>query len=229
MAKIADYGFIIIIFILGLYFCTHYTSQDIREGFSANDCPNLLIKKGNKYFLRNTKKAAVPGVNPLQFDSLEEYVEFTEWQRGQGIRCPVLFAQETNDAQGGTSIRFHPDVIDTNSGLPSQIQDPALQPMNELETKLYDANRGQQFYNKGSMPAYDPKGQYIGADTPLDKMFNESSGGASANAMASTWGGVEFSRNVVDSGAYIKNTRAKTLGDLQPNKVRGELLKTGTN
>ena len=77
------------------------------------------------------------------------------------------------------------------------------------------------------MPGYDPKGQYIGADTPLDKMFNESAAGASANAMASTWGGVEFSRNVVDSGAYLKNTRAKSISDLRPNKVRGELMKRG--
>mgnify|MGYP001438444741 FL=1 len=73
------------------------------------------------------------------------------------------------------------------------------------------------------MPAYDPMGQYIGLDTPLDKMFKETAGGPSANAMNTNWGGEEFSRNVVDRGAYLDRTRAETVDKLEPNKVRGEL------
>ena len=28
-----------------------------------------------------------------EFNNLEEYTEFLEWQRGAGIRCPVLYVQ----------------------------------------------------------------------------------------------------------------------------------------
>ena len=59
------------------------------EGIPSK-CPNVLIKKDSKYILKNNRKADIPGVNPIEFDNLEEYVEFIEWQRSQGIRCPVL-------------------------------------------------------------------------------------------------------------------------------------------
>ena len=58
-------------------------------------CPNLLIQKGTVLYLYNTKRAPVPGVNPVRFDNLEEYVEFTDWLRGQGIKCPILFLQHS--------------------------------------------------------------------------------------------------------------------------------------
>lgn len=214
MSQLYRKGMIVLIFCLGIYFCLNNRSRDLIEGFSTSNCPNLLIKKDGRYYLRNTKKAMVPGVNPISFENLAEYIEFTKWQRGQGIRCPVLFAQETEDAQGQTSYRIHPDVVDTNAGLPPAVENDSL---------LYDAGRDKPVYNKNNMPAYDPMGQYIGLDTPLDKMFKETAGGPSANAMNTNWGGEEFSRNVVDRGAYIQRTRAETVDKLQPNKVRGEL------
>ena len=215
MKEFSKIGPALLLFILGLYFCLNNRSKDMIEGFSTSNCPNILIKKDGRYYLRNTKKAMVPGVNPISFENLAEYVEFTKWQRGQGIRCPVLFAQETEDAQGQTSYRIHPDVIDTNAGLP---------PAANNESLLFDANRDKPVYNKDNMPAYDPMGQYIGLDTPLDKMYKETTSGPSANAMNTNWGGEEFSRNVVDRGAYLKRTRAETVDKLQPNKVRGELF-----
>ena len=80
------------------------------EGFSLNDtsCPNLLIKKGNKYHLLNSSKAKVPGVNPVEFNSLEEYTEFIEWYKSQGIHCPVLYLQEEYDAQGDQVFAMRP-------------------------------------------------------------------------------------------------------------------------
>ena len=215
MKEFSKIGPALLLFVLGLYFCLNNRSKDMIEGFSTSNCPNILIKKDGRYYLRNTKKAMIPGVNPISFENLAEYVEFTKWQRGQGIRCPVLFAQETEDAQGQTSYRIHPDVIDTKAGLPPAVDNESL---------LYDANRDKPVYNKDNMPAYDPMGQYIGLDTPLDKMYKETTSGPTANAMNTNWGGQEFSRNVVDRGAYLKRTRAETVDKLEPNKVRGELF-----
>ena len=50
-------------------------------------------------------------------------------------------------------------------------------------------------FNENSFPAYDPDNQYIGLDTPLDKMFDDSKGKRSPNAMDTSWGGVEYSRS----------------------------------
>ena len=57
------------IFLLGLYFVSTRKSGLIKitETFKGNDCPNLLIKKGKELHLTNTKKAKVPGVNPIIF------------------------------------------------------------------------------------------------------------------------------------------------------------------
>jgi hypothetical protein len=50
---------ILIIFILGLYFCSTYTSKQIVEGFQpdSNACPNILIQKGKEIYLHNSKLA----------------------------------------------------------------------------------------------------------------------------------------------------------------------------
>jgi hypothetical protein len=53
-------------------------------------------KKDNKFYLYNSKVVKVPGVNPVVFNNLEDYVEFIEWQRSQNINCPVLFLQQTS-------------------------------------------------------------------------------------------------------------------------------------
>ena len=81
---------ITIVFLLGLYFTCKYTSQDIIEGFdlNTNSCPNILIQKGTELYLHNSKKAKIPGVNPIKFNNLEDYVEFLDWQRSQNIKCP---------------------------------------------------------------------------------------------------------------------------------------------
>ena len=88
---------IAIVFILGLYFTCNYTSQNIIEGFdvSKNSCPNILIQKGKELYLHNSRRAKIPGVNPVKFNNLEEYVEFLDWQRSQNIKCPVLCLQHS--------------------------------------------------------------------------------------------------------------------------------------
>ena len=117
---------IVSLFILGLYFVSSYPSSysSSIEGFGGmNRCPNILIQKGSVFYLYNSKIAKIPGVNPLQFNSLDEYVEFMDWQRSQGIRCPILYLQESYDAQGNPVLKARPSPTDLQGGLQPLIGD----------------------------------------------------------------------------------------------------------
>tara|TARA_B100001057_G_scaffold498702_1_gene606658 strand:+ start:3323 stop:3991 length:669 start_codon:yes stop_codon:yes gene_type:complete len=195
---------IILFFILGfLFYSTNLKTQ--KEGFSiSKDCPNLLVKKGEKIHLIYKNKAKIPGVNPMIFDNLEEYVEFLEWQRSKNIKCPVLYFEETYDAQNNRTFRMLPDPVDKKAGLPTtQKKQIPLQP-------LYDANHDDAPYNRNSFAGFDPQDQYVGAFTPLDRNFNFS-GEKSVNAMDTNWGGVMYTRNIVDS----TNKKSKKSQDIQ--------------
>jgi len=112
----------IFIFLIGLYFYAGCSDSKYAEGYtnqgSKPRCPNLLIQKGSKFHLFNSKLAEVPGVNPIEFNNLEEYTEFLDWQRSQGIRCPVLYLQSTYDAQGNQVYKARPSVTEPQAGLP---------------------------------------------------------------------------------------------------------------
>jgi hypothetical protein len=111
-------------------------------------CPNVLIKQGERYYLHNTRKAEIPGINPIVFENLEDYTEFIRWQRMNGIRCPVLSLQETNEGEfiANGNIPNCEDIV----GLPQW-------------SLLEDAGR-----TKGNIPAFDRRNQDIGLITPLD-------------------------------------------------------------
>ena len=111
-------------------------------------CPNVLIKQGERYYLHNTRKAEIPGINPIVFENLEDYTEFIRWQRMNGIRCPVLSLQETNEGEfiANGNIPNCEDIV----GLPQW-------------SLLEDAGR-----TKGNIPAFDGRNQDVGLITPLD-------------------------------------------------------------
>lgn len=172
----------ILVFILGLYFVSMYDSKTIKETMTNQEsCPDVLVQKGSKIYLFNSKKAEVPGVNPIEFRNLEEYVEFTEWQKSQGINCPVLFLQKTYDPQGNGVYRIRPSPMDPHGGIP-----PVK--MNEKVTKLLDATRDDPPYNTNSVPGFDPKMQRVGSNTPLDKLHNKGlMDSCNTNAMDPNW------------------------------------------
>lgn len=183
------------LFVLGLYYVTF--GRKSIEGFSDDKkkdfrCPNVLIQKGNEFYLYNSNLANVPGVNPVKFDSLEEYTEFMEWQRSQGIKCPILFLQESYDAQGNATYNARPSPGNLMGGLP--IGEPPV-------TKLYDAGRDDPPYNKNSYPAFDAHDQYVGLNTPLDQMYHDHAS-VSPNPMDANWGGREYTKKLVDEGVY---------------------------
>jgi hypothetical protein len=200
---------ILLIFLLGLYYVTNYhtvESFDTLGNKSSYRCPNVLIQKGSAFFLFNTKLAKIPGINPLRFNSLDEYTEFTDWQRSQGIRCPILYVQESYDAQGNQVYKARPSPTDMQGGLPDLMPaDSDLPPTDKILppfTKLTDATRTNPPFNRNSYPAYDQQNQYIGLETPLDKMFHEKTGKVSPNPMDSNWGGIQYTQSLIDSGYY---------------------------
>lgn len=102
--------FALVAFLVGLWW---YISP--KEGFvggGTSRCPNLLVQKDGKLMLVNTRLARVPGVNPIQFDHLDDYVQFLEWQRAAGVRCPVLHLQHTYAADGTRTYTVRPGVTE---------------------------------------------------------------------------------------------------------------------
>jgi hypothetical protein len=200
-------AFMLVLFLSGLYFYIYYTSHPkLLEGLTTNNgelrCPNLLIQKGTKYYLYNSNITQVPGVNPIEFNNLEEYTEFLEWQRGAGIRCPVLYVQNSYDAQGERVYKVRPSVTELEGGLPPTTSVPL--PLKF--TPLVDATRSDAPYNQGSYPAFDQSSYYVGSITPLDQIKNSNYNMLySDNPMDPNWGGPEYTQALTDAGYYKAN------------------------
>ena len=216
----------IVLFLVGLYF--YSTNRHNKEGMQnkakSNQCPNMLIQKGKKFYLYNSKLAKVPGINPIEFDNLEDYTEFLDWQRHQGIRCPVLYLQETYDAQGNPSFKVRPSVTEPQGGLQPSYDMPRgiassdgpLIMESSLGTEntqaypnpmlLVDAGRNDTSWNKNSFPSYDQSSFYVGTTTPLDAMnLLQESKKVSPDAMDSNWGGSKYTQSLIDKGYYEGN------------------------
>jgi len=218
---------LVVTFLAGMYYCAKIVPSklSIEEGLTnmANPrCPDILVQKDKKYFLYNSKVAKVPGVNPVEFDTLEDYVEFMDWQRSQGIRCPVLYLQTTYDAQGNSVYKVRPSPTDLQGGLPPALANkpmaPSTIPRNmdsnviiknmtgPNPTLLIDATRNDQPYNTNSVPAFDQTDFYQGTTTPLDQMNQEQENMLySPDPMDPNWGGAAYTEKLVDSGYYAGN------------------------
>jgi hypothetical protein len=156
--------FALFVFLLGLYFCLTQSSYTIQEGFKPR-CPNILIDRGNEIWLKNTNLADIPGVNPVVFHNLDEYTQFVEWQKSQGIQCPLLYLKKGYTTQNDEVYYVKPP--------PKQ---------------LVDATRDDPPYNTNSYPGMDPMGQHIGDTTMLDEYHDiGEKSPTSPNAMDSNW------------------------------------------
>jgi len=200
---------ILIVFFLGFYILLNYSSKEIEEftlGSRSYECPDIIIKKGNKIYLKKSNKAIVPGINPIVFNNLNEYVEFMHWQRSQNINCPVLYLEESYNAQGDKTYKMRPNMFYPQGGLntynPEEETLPSTAPKYE-ESLLIDAARNDPPYNKNSYPGFDPQNQYVGLEVPIDKLFHQQEKYVkSDNPMDRNWGGVEYSQESVESGKY---------------------------
>jgi len=181
-----NYFIICLIFLMGLYFYLKMNTPGLLENFSSNNCPDQLIQKGNQIYLKNTKLARIPGVNPIRFENLEDYVEFLNWQRSQGTNCPVLKLDQSFSNQKELNYNIEKPCKKSNFQL------------------LMDASRNDPPFNKNLYPGFDPLNQYIGVDTPLDSLYREESP-YSANAMDKNWSGRKYSQKLTKSDYYNEN------------------------
>lgn len=217
----------IIIFLIGLYFyangATKYSEGLTNNTFNKNRCPNLLIQKGSRFYLYNSKLAQVPGVNPVEFNNLEDYTEFLDWQRSQSIRCPVLYLQQSYDTQGNEIYKVRPSVSEPQAGLPPSIASSSGNTIMEIPsglgtpdalaypnpTLLVDATRNDKPYNVNSYPAFDQSSYYVGTTTPLDTMnITQENAPISPDPMDPNWGGASYTQELVDKGYYAENNVA---------------------
>jgi len=210
------WGFIAIVFLAGLYTSLTYGTRRFTEPFRPR-CPDILVQKGSEIWLKNSKLAEIPGVNPVVFHNLEEYTRFVEWQHSQKIDCPVLFLQQSFDAQNDSvyAVKSAPELlIDTTRG---------------NDGKLVDATRGNPPYNKNSYPAMDPHNQALGRPTVLDVYGDVGeTQNLSANPMDPNWGGAEYSMAAINAGNYKGQevliyqdaSQSKNLGP--PTRMPGE-------
>ena len=202
---------ILAMFIIGLLFTMTHSNQSVQEAFegrdhagSTNRCPNLLIQKGSELYLHNSRIAKVPGVNPLKFNNLEDYVEFMDWQRSQGIRCPVLYLQHTFDAQGKPVYKIRPSPTDLNGGLPPVAPIDATHDTDRIE----DADNPP--LEASSYPAFDPmdpkawsvKDEVANANANANARIKN---GVSANPMKTNWGGDKYTESLIRTGKYAGN------------------------
>lgn len=220
----------IIVFLLGLYFLLKNKStnsvvvaRDLNEPAKTIEafeirppprCPTMLLQKGSDFYLYNSNTAKVPGVNPLRFNSLEEYIEFTEWQRSQGIICPILYLQEVYDAQGNPVYKARPSPTDLQGGLPDLMPED----YEPSTTKLIDASRDNNNFNSNSFPGFDGHNLYIGLETPLDKMFKDDKSKMSINPMDKNWGGNKYTQK------YIYGKHASS--SITPPDITSDITKT---
>ena len=192
-----------IIFLFGLYFCATYKSSDLLENFQGlGNCPNLLVKKGKELHLVNTNKASIPGVNPLKFNNLEEYAEYVKWSQKVGIKCPILYYEQTYNTQNERGYRLLNDPLNPSAGLPSSPYAPQKAPTQLLT----DSNRDDPPFNQNNYAGFDKNNQYIGIKTPLDNVQLQTNKG-SLSATDANWCGGNCTQKAIDSGKFEGRTR----------------------
>jgi hypothetical protein len=202
--------FIIVCFLLGIYFIINFdkrnNTNNILEGFIESSdkkgfkCPNVLVQKGAQYYLYNSKLDSVPGVNPIQFDNLEDYVEFIDWQRSQGIRCPILYLQQSYNAQGQATYKIRPDPLDLQGGLP-----PAPPTTSSNSSTSYYTNSPMSSSMTPSMSSSNTT-NIIDENNVTNITQQEAENMTySPNAMDVNWGGEQYTESLIEAGVYADN------------------------
>jgi hypothetical protein len=185
-------------------------------------CPDMLIKRGETIVLYNSKHLQLPTIT---FKSMDEYSAYLEKQRERGLRCPVLYLQEEVNTQGETVYRIRPTMDGTENGLPASttfvpgsllMAGDVPKATNSLAgatiVPFVDSSRDNKPYNSGGYYPFDPMGLHVGQTTEVDKIhYVGEKNHISDNPMDANWGGPEFSKAIVQSGAYDENIVTRPL------------------
>jgi hypothetical protein len=194
-------------------------------------CPDMLINRGDVLLLYDSNSPELNGVNPIPFYNLDEYINYLEIQRKKGIHCPILYLQKENDTQGNDIYRMRPSPFDQQGGLqpygltkaelnhqdlPNGYSPKVLfgDDTSHVDTtkpiQIIDATREHPPYNAGNYAGFDPHGMDIGRYTDVDKIHDSTNQtGLSDNPHDSSWGGVLFTQQAIDSGKYDENNIRK--------------------
>ena len=162
------------------------------------DCPNILIRDGERIELLNTRQPRVPGINPVYFDNLEDYAEYYKYQRKNKKNCPVLYYQSTYDTQNKKGWRLLVNPFEPNAGLHSG---PTQENSEEVRQLLTDANTHSSKFNKNQFLAFDPDDQMVGIQSDLDMKQNPD------DPMSKNWAGHEATHNALLSGKFKDRVR----------------------
>ena len=162
--------FVFLMFIYGIYFI----AKPRNESFISTECPSTMIKDGNKILLYNPKYPKVPGVNPIQLDSLEDYDEYVEWQRANKLTCPILHLEKVFDAQGEEQYQVKNSFETNGTGglnhaIPSVRHTPCHTSMDMGQ--IIDASLDDPPYNSNQYPGYDESDQDVGRKNVIDHTF----------------------------------------------------------
>ena len=216
--------FVLIAFLSGLYvystqsisFVAVPIDKNIKENLQSSfeksaKCPNVLVRNGNMLLLYNTTDTH--DEIPLQFNNLDEYIQYVRDQRVKGVNCPVLFLQQENDVQGKDVYRARPNPFEQQGGVnpvtvtvPNNVITGSVPLSFPPAMPLIDANRTHGPYNQNQYPGFDPYGLQQGQFSQLDEIHVATQKQpVSDSPMDPNWGGVSYSQAAVESGKYIDN------------------------
>jgi len=199
---------LILIFLAGIYYYAYYHHPAIQEGLTnpyESRCPNILIQKGSELFLYNSKIAKIPGVNPIHFANLEDYIEFTDWQRNQGIRCPVLFLQHSYDAQSNSVYKVRPGPTDLKGGLPPYTNPSPMLSENPSVSCTPEGKPSTSLLQDSDKYVETPSSTTQTPSTNTKSSESEQNLLYSADPMDDNWGGGDYTQSLIDKGYYAGN------------------------
>ena len=108
-----------------------------------------------------------------KFNNLDEYRKYYKSQKEQGKKCPELYLQKEYNIQG------EPVFVNRKSPFEKEGGTPLISGLDLYNTNnkslLVDSTRNNPPFNNNLYPGFDPMNQYVGLDTPLDKMYNKNS------------------------------------------------------
>lgn len=146
----------------------------------ANSCPNVLLQKGDQLVLYNSVNPK--GTDPKSFNDLDEYIEYYKSEKKKGSPCNLLYLTKTNTSSDAT---------------------PAATPIVPIGTIMNNTPQGQINVETSLYPGFDSYGHHNGVHTKLDTIHEQTEQQAvSDNPMDTNWGGVEYTKQVIDSGKY---------------------------
>ena len=123
----------------------------------------------------------------------------------------ILGAAGDVNTQGENVYRMRPSPFDLQGGLSATNE-------NSKVIEISDASRMNYPYNQNNYPGFDPEGQYIGVYTNLDAVHDSTMFTVTSdNPMDPNWGGVEYTRNAVNSGKYEDREITKPIFGKGPN------------